>query len=148
MLKSNFYIKDVIFWDIFCCCNSKIEITVGGLKSCNYSFRAPLQFSQSLSFIKVMYLKRSYFLAEWRSQHKKHNLFEKVEKNQNIKCHFILQRKRVILLSKFCKKFNGLSTGIRVVGFWKFYHFSKHHFPKDSESALKSGKRSILKFTT
>ena len=41
-----------------------------------------------------------------------------------------------------------LSTGISVVASKKFLHFSKHHFPKDSESGLKSRKISSLSFLT
>ena len=39
-----------------------------------------------------------------------------------------------------------LTAGTRLVVSKKFLHFSKHHFPKDSESGLKSTKISSLSF--
>ena len=59
-------IEKVIFsdlWSIYFCSVLKNWASRGGLKSCNCSLWAPLTLYQILSYINIMYLKRSHFLC-------------------------------------------------------------------------------------
>ena len=136
----------MIFWSASCWCSSKIEKSGGGWKSWKCRLWAP---SHSVIF---------WGTSTWGTS--KDHIFhlklifqeifffdiERIEQHQIKKCHFILLLKMIILPRDFLKIFNGLKAKVRVVQFWKFYHFSTHHFPKDSESAIKNVKMSILKF--
>ena len=118
-----------------------------GAKKRHLQLFEPLHFSKFLSYINMMHFKRSLFLCRIEISIK-NLLFEmkKLEKKPIEKYHFILLLKMVILLRDFLKIFNRLKAKVRVVQFLKFYHFSTHHFPKDSESARKNVEISILKF--
>ena len=77
------YIKNVIFWATLSWSSTKIELLNGGLKSCNCSLGAPLTLYQILSYINMIYLKKSHFIRRIRIQTAKlYFVFEKTKKNQ------------------------------------------------------------------
>ena len=84
------YIKNLIFWGILRWCSSKIELLEGGSKAAIVAYECPLKLYQSLSYINMMYLKRSHFLCRWSIQTAKfYFVIEKLEKNQfSILLHF------------------------------------------------------------
>ena len=55
------YIKNVIFWGISSWFSSKIELLEGGSKAAIVAYERPLTLYQILSYINMMYLKRSHF---------------------------------------------------------------------------------------
>ena len=59
--ESEFSVKNVIFWGTSCWCSSKIKKYGGVLISYNCSLWAPRQLLKFLSYINMMYLKRSHF---------------------------------------------------------------------------------------
>ena len=65
------YIKNVIFWGILRWCSSKIELLEGGSKAAIVAYEHPLTLYQILSYINMMYLKRSHFSQRIQIQKKK-----------------------------------------------------------------------------
>ena len=65
------YIKNVIFWGILRWCSSKIELLEGGSKAAIVAYECPLMKYQILSYINMMYLKRSHFSQRIQIQKKK-----------------------------------------------------------------------------
>ena len=55
------YIKNVIFWGTSSWCSSKVEFLEGGSKAAIVAYDGPLTLYQILSYINMMYLKRSHF---------------------------------------------------------------------------------------
>ena len=72
-----FYIKNAVFWATLSWCSSKIELLEGVLKSCDCRLWVPLTLYQILSYINMMYLKRSHFLCRQSIQTEKFYLFLK-----------------------------------------------------------------------
>ena len=75
------FIKNVIFWGISCWCSSKFDIVWGGTHKLQSQLLSPPLETQFLSYINMMYLKRSHFLCRWSIQTAKFNfVFEKTKK--------------------------------------------------------------------
>ena len=58
------HIKNVIFWGTSCWCSSKFDIVWGGAHKLQSQLLIPLLEAQFLTYINLIYLKRSHFL--WR----------------------------------------------------------------------------------
>ena len=81
------YIKNVIFWGISSWCSSKIELLEGGSKAAIVAYERPLTLYQILSYINMMYLKRSHFLCRQSIQTAKfYFVFEKAKKINFLFC--------------------------------------------------------------
>ena len=57
------YIKNVIFWGTSCWCSSKFDIVWGGAHKLQLQLLSPPLEVQFLSYINLIYLKRSHFLC-------------------------------------------------------------------------------------
>ena len=84
------YIKNVIFWGASCWCSSKFDIVWGGAHKLQSQLLSPPLETQFLSYISMMYLKRSYLL--WRKSIQSAKLyffFKKLKKNEfSVLLHF------------------------------------------------------------
>ena len=63
LLKYFTYMKNVIFWGTSCWCSSKFDIVWGGAHKLQSQLLSPPLEAQFLSYINMMYLKRSHFLC-------------------------------------------------------------------------------------
>ena len=61
LFKNFIYIKNVIFWGTSCWCSSKFDIVWGGAHKLQLQLLSPPLEVQFLSYIKLIYLKRSHF---------------------------------------------------------------------------------------
>ena len=128
----------MFFWDVWCWCSSKNEPMGGGLKWPFLPIQPPSQLLTDWAAPTCYTSKEHIFIVEkifeklinslrWKNWKKANSPFYPIP--HDVICTKTLRHLRQVLE---CLKWK------------KKLHFSKHHFPKDSESGLKSVNISVL----